>query len=136
MKNLLKSTALLGAMMFGFSQAHAQESVLRTQVGAVDLVANGAISAQGGTFKSVETGRSDESGEWDASVVLNAEYVSDAGLQWGLRAEFDTGERQVEDLQRDEAYVYVAGGFGRVELGEQDGAADTIALHAPIIGLG
>lgn len=138
MRKLLSTTALLGAMILGlFPQAaKAQDGVLRARVGDVDVFANGAISAQAGSFRSVETGRSDQAGEWDASLIVNAEYVSDAGVVWGFRAEVDTGDREVEDLQRDEIYFYVAGGFGRFELGEQDGAADTIALHAPIVGLG
>lgn len=138
MKTWLTTTALLGAMVLGLlpHAAKAQEPVLKTRIGAVDVTANGAISAQAGSFESVDTGRSDTASEWDASLVVNAEWVSNAGVAWGFRAEVDTGDRAVEDLQRDEIYFYAAGGFGRLELGEQDGAADTIALHAPIVGLG
>lgn len=110
--------------------------MLKTRVSGVDVTAKGAISGQVGGFERVGDGRSDSAGEWDASLILNAEYVADNGWVWGVRAEVDTGEREVEDLQRDALYVYLAGGFGRLELGEQDGAADTIALHAPIVGLG
>lgn len=138
MRKFLSTTALLGATILGLLPqiAKAQDGALRARFGEVDLVANGAISAQAGAFRSVETDRSDQASEWDASLVVNAEYVSEAGVVWGFRAEVDTGDREVEDLQRDEIYLYVAGGFGRIELGEQDGAADTIALHAPIVGLG
>lgn len=116
--------------------AHAQETRLRADVGGWVLTANGAVSAQAGAWDDLATGRGETSGEWDASLLLNAERITDGGLTWGLRAEFDTGDRAAEDLQRDEIYAYLAGGFGRIELGEQDGAADTIALHAPIVGLG
>ncbi len=109
---------------------------LRTTVNGVELTANGAISLQAGAYEDPETGRSDEASEWDASLILNAEYVAASGLVYGFRAEVDTGDREAEDLQRDEIYVYLAGGFGRVELGEQDGPADTISLHAPLVGLG
>lgn len=138
MKSWLSTTALLGAMILGLmpQTAKAQEPVLKGRIGEVDIIANGAVSAQAGSFESIETGRSDTVSEWDASLIVNAEWVSDAGVAWGFRAEIDTGDRAVEDLQRDEIYFYAAGGFGRFELGEQDGAADTIAHHAPIVGLG
>jgi predicted porin len=135
LSKLFRQAAMLAALVYS-GHAVADESVLRTTVGGVTLTANGAVSAQGGAFDDLATGQSDQTGEWDASLVLNGEFVADNGLVWGIRAEFDTGERQVEDLQRDEIYAYVAGGFGRLEIGEQDGAADTIAIHAPIVGLG
>lgn len=134
MKKIWSRALVLWAIAGAGAQAHAD--TLRTQVNGVELTASGAISAQGGAFQSVESGRDDTAGEIDASILLNAEYVADNGLVWGARAEFDTGNRAVEDLQRDELYIYVAGGFGRVELGEQDGPADTISIHAPIVGLG
>ena len=127
--------AMLAAAGLG-AQAQAQETRLRLDAGGWVLTANGAVSAQTGAWDDLATGRSQTSGEWHASLLLNAERITDAGVTWGFRAEFDTGERAVEDLQRDEIYAYVAGSFGRFELGEQDGAADTIALHAPIVGLG
>jgi predicted porin len=122
--------------MWAILTGQSSAQVLQTQVGKVDLTATGALSAQAGAYEDPLTGLSDETGEWDASLILNAEYVSPGGLVWGLRAEVDTGEREAEDLQRDEIYAYLAGGFGRVELGEQDGPADTISLHAPLVGLG
>lgn len=134
MKTMWRQALAVWLVAGAGSAAHAD--VFATQVNGVDLRASGAISAQGGAFQAVETGDDDTAGEIDASILLNAEYVSDSGLVWGARAEFDTGNRAVEDLQRDELYVYLAGGFGRIELGEQDGPADTISIHAPIVGLG
>lgn len=78
----------------------------------------------------------DTDGEYDFSLVLNGEYVAPNGLIFGARAEFDAGDRKAEDLSRDEFYLYMAGAFGRVELGEQDGPADTLAFRAPLVGLG
>jgi predicted porin len=130
------SVAAMAVGLFAGNAAHAQDSRLRVETGGWVLTANGAVSAQAGAWDDLATGRSETTGEWDASLLLNAERITDNGVTWGLRAEFDTGERAAEDLQRDEIYAYVAGAFGRFELGEQDGAADTIALHAPIVGLG
>lgn len=128
--------AVFAAATSAAATVHAQEGPIRLDVSGWTLTANGAISAQTGAFDDPATGRSDSAGEWDASLLLNAERVGDNAVTWGLRVEIDTGERQAEDLQRDEIYLYVAGDFGRIELGEQDGAADTLALHAPQVGLG
>lgn len=135
----LKFGTALAVMCAGMGlglSSNATAQVLRTNVNGLDLTATGAISLQGGAFEDPETNISDETGEWDASLIVNAEYVTKNGLVIGLRAEVDTGEREAEDLQRDEIYAYLAGDFGRFELGEQDGPADTIALHAPLVGLG
>lgn len=128
-------TALWASLGLGWGSTAAAQD-LRTNINGVDLTATGAISLQGGAFEDPDTGVSDETGEWDASLIVNAEYVTRNGLVIGLRAEVDTGEREAEDLQRDEIYAYLAGDFGRFELGEQDGPADTISLHAPLVGLG
>ncbi len=115
-------------------QAIAQR--LSASIGGFEFTARGELSVQGATFEDPATLLSDEGGEWDGSLILNAERVTPSGLVYGLRGEIDTGNRAVEDLQRDEIYIYFAGEFGRVELGEQDGPADTISYHAPVLGLG
>lgn len=133
-KGLMAGAAVMAIWAGITGQAAAQD--LRATVNGVDLTATGAVSFQGGAFEDPSTGLTDENTEADASLILNAEYVTPRGLTFGLRVEVDTGEREVEDLQRDEIYAYLSGAFGRFELGEQDGPADTISLHAPAVGLG
>jgi hypothetical protein len=134
MKDLRLGVACAAICAAFAGEAFAQK--LRTNVGGWDLTATGAISAQTGTFEAPDTGLSGDDGDWDGSLILNAERVTPSGLTYGIRGEVDTGNREAEDLQRDEIYIYVAGDFGRFELGEQDGPADTISYHAPVVGLG
>lgn len=134
MKKLWLGVAYAALCASASGAAAAQE--MRAVWNGIELTATGEISVQHATFDDPETSVSDDEGNWDGSLVLNAERVSDSGLIYGARFEFDTGDRVSEDLQRDELYIYVAGDFGRAELGEQDGPADTIALHAPVLGLG
>jgi predicted porin len=134
MKKLQVGVACAAICATFVGEAFAQ--VLRTNAAGWDLTATGALSAQAGTFEDPATGLSDEDGDWDGSLILNAERVTATGLSYGIRGEVDTGNRQAEELQRDEIYLYVAGDFGRFELGEQDGPADTISYHAPVVGLG
>ena len=123
------------ALCWGFAnQAFAQR--LSASLGGFEFTARGELSVQGASFDDPGTALAGEDGEWDGSLIVNAERVTPGGLVYGLRGEIDTGNRAVEDLQRDEIYIYVAGEFGRIELGEQDGPADTISYHAPVLGLG
>lgn len=78
--------------------------------------------------------------EWTIRGI--AEYVFDNGILVGIRVEYDddfdvtSDERADEGAERDELYAYVSTPWGRIEVGEQDGPADTLSLHAPVIGLG
>lgn len=134
MKDLMLGAAFVALWASSHGPAAAQD--LRTVWNGVELSATGSLSVQHASFEDPSTGESDDEGEWDGSLILNAERVTDSGLIYGARFEIDTGDRASEDLQRDEIYIYLAGDLGRVELGEQDGPADTIALHAPVLGLG
>jgi predicted porin len=135
MKFLKRGVAAWVCALIGLSKpGHAQD--LSFHYRDIEFRAYGAVSAQGAAYKDVFSGIEDRSGDWDAYAVLTAERVTDNGLLIGLRTEFDTGGRGAEDLSRNELYAYVAGRFGRVELGEQDGPADSLSMHAPLIGLG
>ena len=73
---------------------------------------------------------------YDASLLLNAEWLNPQGWLLGARFELDSGDRTNEALQRDEAYLYFVDHYGRIEIGKQDGPADRLSYHAPILGLG
>ena len=109
---------------------------LRYQAGPVELSARLAASVQGAVFDDPAGPSDSPEGDFDASARLNAEWVFANGWVLGGRFEIDTDDRAVEDLQRDEIYGYFVTEYGRLELGEQDGPADVLAFHAPIVGLG
>jgi hypothetical protein len=139
MKTALPLSRRFGAaMLFACAleplPAEAQER-LRLQLGEVAFTARVSASAQGALIDRPGGGDSSD-GNLDASLRLNAEWISDTGWISGARFEIETEERESEELQRDEAYVYIGNDYGRIEIGEQDGPADVMALHAPVIGLG
>ncbi len=109
---------------------------LTYESGDVTVQLKGALGVQGAWYEPLPGGTPITDGEADASALLIAEWETDSGLLFGLRGEFDTGNQQIEDFERDEFYIYVASDLGRVELGENDGPADTLAFHAPTLGLG
>jgi hypothetical protein len=106
------------------------------QAGDVNIDLILAASAQGATFKNGPEGDTDSDGNFLGFARLNFEWVSDAGRVYGLRAESQTGSRRSEALSADEIYAYFASELGRFELGRQDGAADVMSFHAPIVALG
>jgi hypothetical protein len=71
--------------------------------------------------------------EIDAEVVVRADGIADNGLQYGVKIELETSDTSSFDT--DEANIYLSGGWGRAEFGDDDGASDTMAIYAPTVGL-
>ena len=121
------------AIFVPFSQ---QATALERQWGPVNVELQVGAGAQAGAYEDPQTGLSGDDSDFTWSASLNLEAITDGGAVYGLHLEVDDGGRQVEDLARDELYVYYATDIGRFELGEQDGAADVLSLRAPLVGLG
>jgi outer membrane protein OmpU len=69
----------------------------------------------------------------DTEVHIRADGKADNGLLYGVQIEIDSVGN---GLFYDEANLYVGGTWGRIELGDQDGAGDQLAVHAPSVGIG
>lgn len=86
----------------------------------------------------------------DFEIHFTGETTTDSGLTVGVHAEIDLGNESndasvfsgglpapwttTQDLdpnQLDEAYMYVSGGWGRVNFGSEDGAAYLLQVAAP-----
>lgn len=110
--------------------------------GALQFQGNVTLSVQGAAIDPVEPPPSPPAepdrtgGKADASARFTLEYVSDNAWVVGIGAEVDTGNVDIADFERDELYIFVAADWGRIELGENDGPADTLSFHAPQVGLG
>ena len=111
-------------------------SALEYQAGEVGVDVILAVSAQGAAYKNGPGGDDETDGNLIAFARLNLEWISDTGRVYGFRAETQEGSRRSEDLAADEIYAYFASELGRFELGLQDGAADVMSLHAPVVALG
>jgi predicted porin len=116
--------------------ATAPAGAIEHQFGEVEaeLILAGAV--QGATFRDGPDGNSESDANLLGFARLNLEWISDAGRVWGVRAEMDEGTRSSEELAADELYAYFASELGRIELGRQDGAADVMSFHAPVMALG
>jgi hypothetical protein len=117
-------------------------AAIEFKAGPLDVDLMLQADAQGAYFDN-GVDETDTGSNIDWTLRLNVEHVFLSGWVVGARAEYsdaydiDTDdEPQDIDTELDEIYVYAAGAFGRVEVGRQDGPADTLSLHAPQVGLG
>lgn len=121
-KILLATTALIAAGAFA-APAHAE---LEVSVG-------GFTSFQAAAFNSSDSDESGRDFQAESEIVIRADATADNGLQYGAYIELRASSN--DSGNTDEANLYLAGAFGRVELGDQDGASD-MAIFAPTVGIG
>ena len=127
-KLLLGSTALVA---FGLMAAPASAQV--------ELTITGNVDAQFGWGD--DDGDDDErdyGGTTDTTLNVNAEGVADNGLRYGARINIDDGIIGVDNSSFliDETWVFVAGDWGQVRLGEKEGQASNLRFAVPAVGNG
>lgn len=86
-----------------------------------------------GFWNDDRTNSNDREFRNDTEVHVRADGKADNGLLYGVHIEIDSSGTA---LNYDEANLYLAGGWGRLELGDQDGASDQLAVYAPSVGIG
>ena len=146
---LLGSTAIVGAGMFLANPAHAQIEVTLsgyTEFGVIwadeEALVQGALEESDNNFDFF----------MDNEVFIQAQGTDDAtGITYGTQVEIEVGTITsvlLEEAQQnvpgfgdteafvDEVIVFFSGAFGRVELGQEDGAADTMDLGAESVAAG
>lgn len=109
---------------------------LRLQSGGFDIRLTAGAAVQGATFDDNDARTKSTEGEFDLFARLNAEWTSPSGIVVGANIEQTNQNRQTEALNTGEVYGFVASDYGRLEVGKQDGPADTLAFAAPVIALG
>jgi outer membrane protein OmpU len=128
---LLGSTALVGAGVLFTSPVFAQE------VGGLEVSLGGYTEflVEGATDETLSDGQSDRGYFFnhDTEIHVQAEGTTDGGLTYGSLVELEAGALP---MVADEMNLYFSGGFGRLELGRQDGVVDTMVLDATIIAAG
>jgi outer membrane protein OmpU len=129
-KLLLGSTALVSAGLLMSGAAQAQE----TRVGGIEVQLGGytEFGVQAANEDTNVNGESDRNYNFfmDNEVFINAYGETDRGIQYGSEIEIEAGSGRgnVEDVTLDEATLFFDGGFGRVELGREDGAEDVMSV--------
>lgn len=129
--------ALCGALAAG-TAAQADEGLPRLEVQweGFDIRLTAGAAAQGAVFNDDEPATDSPDAKVDLFARLNAQWTSPDGIIIGVNAEQNSRRRASEVLEAGEIYGFVSSDYGRVEIGLQDGPADTLAFAAPLVALG
>lgn len=123
MKNLLLGTAAIAGLVLASAPAAAQMELTigghsKNYIGWLDQ--DEAAGADVNEFDMIR----------ETELHFNGESTLDNGLTFGFQveAEVDGGD---DSNTIEESYVYLSSGFGRVNLGSEDGAAYLLQVAAP-----
>jgi outer membrane protein OmpU len=127
MRKILLATASASVLCTFAMQAQAQ----------VVVTLGGYTEFFGGLFNDDNgPGRTHREFQLETEIVVKADGKADNGLLYGAKIELQNSTPRVgTGVGTDEASVYVGGTWGRFELGDFDGAADTLKIYAPVIGV-
>jgi len=124
MKKILFASSALAAVAFAGS-AQASEKIQLQLGGYMEQWAGFSDednTADGGRNNAFQS---------DTEVHFTGSTTLDNGIEVGAKIEL---EGETSGDQVDEQYLFVNGGFGRIEMGKNDSAADAMALQAPAVG--
>ncbi|MGI9509515.1 MAG: porin [Geminicoccaceae bacterium] len=113
---LLGSTALVGAVALATPAFADIEVTLSGQV---------EFGGSAGTEETVDDGTRGYYFFMDSETVIRAEGETDSGIGYAGKVELET-DADIQTVNADETALYFWGGFGRAELGRDDGAADNM----------
>jgi hypothetical protein len=137
---ILRSAAGVAMVLAGASAAQAQSDGglprIEAQFGGFDIRLTGGAAAQGAVFNDDEVTTGSPDAQVDLFARLNAQWTSPGGIIIGANVEQNSRRRASEVLDAGEIYGFVASDYGRLEVGLQDGPADTLAFAAPLVALG
>jgi hypothetical protein len=103
--------------------------------GPVNIALHGAVSVQDGAVDGADKNFGAKDANLDGYLRLIGDWTSSQG--WLLGADLETSTRRTtQSLGSGVAYVYFSSELGRVEVGRQYGAANSLSFHAPDVALG
>ncbi|UEM23061.1 porin [Skermanella mucosa] len=123
-KILLGTTAIAAAALY----AQAAQAQITVSLG-------GYTEFFGAYYDDDAPGRTSREFQLETEIVVRADGKADNGLLYGAKVELQNSSGANAGIVTDEASVYLGGTWGRIELGDFDGAADTLAIYAPLIGI-
>jgi len=122
-KILLGTTAIAAAALY----AQSAQAQLTVSLG-------GYTEFFGAYYDDDAPGRTSREFQLETEIVVRADGKADNGLLYGAKVELQNST-SASSVETDEASVYLSGTWGRIELGDFDGAADTLAIYAPLVGI-
>src|SRR5919107_4541806 len=124
MKKILLGTTAIAAAALYAQTAQAQ----------ITVSLGGYTEFFGAYYDDDAGNRTDHEFQLETEIVVRADGKADNGLLYGAKTEFQNSSAG-GGVVTDEASVYLSGTWGRIELGDFDGAADTLAIYAPLVGV-
>ena len=122
-KILLGTTAIAAAALY----AQAAQAQITVSLG-------GYTEFFGAYYDDDAPNRTSREFQLETEIVVRADGKADNGLLYGAKVELQNSSAG-GGVVTDEASVYLSGTWGRIELGDFDGAADTLAIYAPLVGI-
>jgi outer membrane protein OmpU len=95
----------------------------------------GFTTFRAATYDSDTPGATSREFQNETEIHIRADGKADNGLLYGAKIELEN-EASGGGIVTDEASVYVGGSWGRITLGDDDGAADDLFVYAPVVGNG
>jgi hypothetical protein len=123
MRKILLATTALAAFAGFTSAANAQ----------ITVTLGGYTEFFGAIYDNSLINGTDREFQLETEILIRADGKADNGLLYGTKVELQNSTGT--GVSTDEASVYVAGFWGRIEMGDFDGAADTLAIYAPLVGV-
>jgi outer membrane protein OmpU len=127
MRKILLATTALAAFAGFSSAANAQ----------ITVTLGGYTEFFGAIYDNNVVGGTEREFQLETEIVVKADGKADNGLLYGVKVELQnsTPTAGTTGVGTDEASIYVGGFWGRIELGDFDGASDTLAVYAPLVGV-
>jgi outer membrane protein OmpU len=130
-KLLLGSTALVSAGLLMSTAAQAQEEM---RVGGIEVVLGGytewGVSAANKDTLTNSGNNRNYAFFMDNEVHIDANGATETGILYGSHLELEVGSGlgSFSNAFVDEVGLYFSGNFGRIELGQEDGANDVMGI--------
>jgi outer membrane protein OmpU len=132
MRKILLATTALAAFAGFSSAANAQ----------ITVSLGGYTEFFGAIYDNNVVGGTHREFQLETEIVVKADGKADNGLLYGVKVELQNSTGPGANVTAngtgvgtDEASIYVGGFWGRLELGDFDGASDTLAIFAPLVGV-
>lgn len=121
MKKILLGTTALATAMFMVKPAEADP---------ITVTLGGTFQYNFGIVdEDRDTGKRGTASETDTEVYVGAHGKTESGLKYGAKIQLQGDQSDVKNS--DETYLYLSGDWGRLEVGDQDGASERMSYHTP-----
>lgn len=100
----------------------------------LEVTIGGYTDFQAAAYENDAAGGAERDFLSESEIHINFRMVADNGLEFGGRIELQTSTS--DDTNSDETNVWMQGNWGRLELGDQDGAGSELVVMSPYVGIG